>query len=774
MKQSGITRRTLSAACAAAAVVLGGCVIAWGDDDPDGEVVLSVLSSAPEHVTGGDARIEIKAPPDMLDGLAIWLNGKPVTPTMTRTGERVEGVLSGLVPGKNLLEVRPSSGGAKSPSDSLVLINHPLTGPLITGPHQQPFVCRTQESGLGQPLVDSATGPGHPVFAAGGAQPVGYSKQCGIATRIGYFYFTGSGFKPFDPATGYGAPPADMARTPVGGASVPFVVRVEAGTINRFLYTIATLAPFAAPVGAPAQFDRSAWNGKLVYWLRGGVGIGHQQGTAMWFNGGLSGTEREVMPRILAQGYAVATSSGNETGVHYNMRLAEETAMMTKERFIEAYGKPRFTIGLGGSGGAVQQYAFAQNRPGLLDAGIPVQSYPDMVTQTIPISDCPLLSQYFRDEVALDPASQWARWSRQSVILGMNSSDTVTNVVTGTPGTTECINGWRGAMPTVINPLYKDPRYDAAAASYGYPADVFANVKWTHWNDLADIYGIDGAGHAPVTVDNVGVQYGLAALAQGRIDAAEFLRINACVGGWKDQRDFVAWDANNDPFDARNMLRSPTCREPAGIPAARRAGDLAAIRAAFTSGHVFTGRRLDIPMVDLRPYLEPQLDMHNARQAFSVRARLVDARRGDAKNQVIWFSGSSASMLSSAMDALALMDRYLSGGVAPPEFTDKCVDARGALIAAGPSVWDGILNQKPAGACSVAYPVFSSPRMVAGDSIKGDTFKCWLKPVALALTDGTYPATVRFTSGQQDWLHKIFPHGVCDGGQGGQGRPAGL
>lgn len=769
MKQSVNPRPLFTAACVVMALGLAGCGEEW-NEDAGGGVALHVLSSAPEHVSGGNARIGIQAPPGVLDKLVISLNGTPVAPPMQRTGDRMEGVLSGLANGRNVVEVRPQNGGARRLSDTVVLTNHPVTGPMFTGPHQQPFICRTQESGLGQPLADSAAGPGHPVFGAGSTQPVGYSRNCSVATRIGYFYFTGSGFKPFDPATGYGTPPADMARITVNGASVPFVVRVEGGTINRFLYTIATLAPSAAAAG---QFDRAAWNGKLVYWLRGGVGIGHQQGTAMWFNGSLGSAERQVMPRILAQGYALVSSSGNETGVHYNMRLAEETAMMTKEHFIEAYGKPRFTIGLGGSGGAVQQYAFAQNRPGLLDAGIPIQSYPDMVTQTIPIADCPLLSQYFMEEVALDPASQWARWSRRSLIEGMHASDTVPNVLTGIPGTTECINGWRGAIPTVLNPAYKDARYDAAAALYGYPADAFASVKWTHWNDLANIYGTDAQGHAPVPVDNVGVQYGLAALAQGEIDAAQFLRINACAGGWKAQRDFLAWDARNDPFDSRNMLRSASCRDPAGTPAPRSRADLGAIRNAFLSGHVFTGRRLGIPMIDLRPYLEPQLDMHNARQAFSVRARLADARRGQEKLQVIWFTGSSASMLDSAMDALALLDRYLSTATPPPEFTDKCVDASGAPIAAGPSVWDGILDNRPAGACTAAYPVLSSPRMVAGESIKGDIFKCWLKPVALALHDGSYPPSVKFSPQQREWLLRIFPEGVCDYRMGGQGRPSG-
>lgn len=476
MKQPALMRWVMAASCLSVALGLGGCH--GTDDEGHDDIVLNVLSSEPDYVTGGDARIEVRAPAAVLNELVFSLNGNTVTPPMTRTGDRLEGVVTGLAEGRNVLTVRGRDGANRRVSASLALINHPVSGPLFTGPQQHPFVCRAQESGLGQPLVDSPGAPGHPVFAPGSTQLIGYSRLCSIPTRIGYFYFTGSVFKPFDPATGYTTPPADIARTPVNGVSAPFVVRVEAGSINRFLYTIATLAPFAAPASAPAQFDKSVWNNKLVYWLRGGVGIGHQQGTAMWFNGGVSSAERRVLPAILAQGYAVVSSSGNETGVHYNMRLAEETAMMTKERFIEAYGVPRFTISMGGSGGAVQQYAFAQNRPGLIDGGIPIQSYPDMVTQIIPVADCPLLEQYFRDEVALDPASPWSRWTRRILIEGMNASDTVPNVLTATPGTTECINGWRGAIPTVLNPTYKDPRYDAVAAGYGYPVDVFADVKW--------------------------------------------------------------------------------------------------------------------------------------------------------------------------------------------------------------------------------------------------------------------------------------------------------
>jgi len=616
-----------------------------------------------------------------------------------------------------------------------VLAATTLAGCSTPQPHQQqPFICRTVEAGLGQPLADNDQGIGHPVHDEAG-KVVGYSSQCNIKPRIQNFYFDGAGFKPFDTE-----PPPDAKS---------ITARVEAGTINRFVYTIAM----------PGQVP---WNHKLIYWMRGGVGIGHQQGTAMWFNGALNGSEKQLMPKLLAQGYAIANSTGNESGVHYNMRLAEETAAQVKAYFTATYGKPVYTIGIGGSGGAVQQYMFAQNRPGLFDAGIPVQSYPDMVTQVIPIADCPLLGQYFRDEVERDPNSPWATWSRQALVQGMNASDSAKNPITGKPGSTECINGWRFAMPTVVNPHFRSPAFDKAIAFYGYAPEAFAKVKWTHWNDLEDIYGTDADGFAPIPIDNVGVQYGLAALVAGKIDADEFLRLNACAGSWKEQRDFVPYKPDSDPFDSANMRRSATCRDPSGTPAPRREGEQRAIRAAWDSGHVFSGKRLGIPMIDLRPYREAELDMHNARQSFSVRARLLAANPDEAKRQVIWFAKPDTDLTGQVVQALGVLDQYLASGSAPAGFADRCVDSAGAVIASGPGVWGGIIDGGKQGACTQAFPIHRSPRMVAGESIRGLAFKCSLKPLAKAFADGTYGPDMRFSDAQKTWLARIFPQGVCD------------
>src|SRR5690606_40044633 len=87
------------------------------------------------------------------------------------------------------------------------------TGPLYTGPKQYPFICTTSESGLGQPIVDNQDGIGNAVYAVEGnpaSGVVGYSENCSIATRVDYFYYNGSDFRPFDPATGFASPPADL------------------------------------------------------------------------------------------------------------------------------------------------------------------------------------------------------------------------------------------------------------------------------------------------------------------------------------------------------------------------------------------------------------------------------------------------------------------------------------------------------------------------------------------------------------------------------------
>ena len=83
------------------------------------------------------------------------------------------------------------------------------------------------------------------------------------------------------------------------------------------------------------------------------------------------------------------------------------------------------------------------------------------------------------------------------------------------PGSTECINGWRGLSPLALNPNWYSTGPVQGLPSYN-PA-VYGPVEWTHWADLVNIYGTDETGFARSPWDNVGVQYGLEALRAGSI-----------------------------------------------------------------------------------------------------------------------------------------------------------------------------------------------------------------------------------------------------------------
>ena len=131
----------------------------------------------------------------------------------------------------------------------------------------------------------------------------------------------------------------------------------------------------------------------------------------------------------LEMGYAVIYSTGTRTNTHYNLQLGGETAIMVKDHFVSKYAEPEYTVAVGGSGGAIQQYVYGQNHPGLIDAGVPQYSYPDMVTQTIHVGDCELLERWADSKVLADPLSMWRTWVNRTLIEGMNASAVIAEPV---------------------------------------------------------------------------------------------------------------------------------------------------------------------------------------------------------------------------------------------------------------------------------------------------------------------------------------------------------
>jgi hypothetical protein len=719
----------------------------------------------------------------------IWVNGrlvfKPIY--LKKKGDVIRIPLPNLKT-ENTLKIKIK--GNRGSYLTIQVAETGPTGPIFSGPHQYPFVCRTEQSNLGQPLVDNFDGYGIPVLVEDGSgnqteEVAGYCKDCSMVTRVDYFYRSTNGnFYPLDDPADR---PDDLAEATSNGLTVPYIVRLERGTINRFIYGIALLWPIDEEGNLI-----EAWNRKLLYRFSGGVAIGHDQGTLSWGS--------PLYHDALSRGYAVCYSTGNRTGVHYNLQLAGETAIMVKDHFVNRFGDPEYTISVGGSGGAIQQYVFGQNHPGLLDGIIPQASYSDMITQSIYVGDCMLLEYYFDviapmqgdftfggfafNPSAVPPVQNIGSILPRTWIEGLSSSDTVGHPIyspmTGQSGSTECVNGWLGLTPLAMNPLFTD-----VDDLDQFPDDVVLAVKWTHWDDLKNIYGTDEEGYAPSTWDNEGVQYGLQALRDGKISLAQFLDINAKAGGWKKPFDMVpegypfsAWNTIQelvgpppDPMDLDfwSIRNANVTLNEAGV-APRTAGDIGAMNAAYTSGHVLTGN-VDIPTIDMRTYLDPFLDMHHAQQSFATRQRLIEGQ-GFFDNQLIWFAHPFTAYPGNiTVEAMELLDEWLIGGSKPVSARDKCFYEDGTFYA-GDDAWDGILDSNSPGPCSTAFPLYATSRIVAGGDIKGDIFKCHRIPVAEAIASGFYDPVV-IDGATQDRLEQIFPDGVCDFSLGDMGRPEG-
>ena len=229
---------------------------------------LKVLSGRPDMVSGGSALVQVSgASPDSLkarlNNLAIPNGFRPA-----RTAGILIGRVEGLNPGKNLLEISDGHG-----TQRIALINHPIGGPVFSGPHQQPFVCQTEFSGL-EKAVDA---------------------DCNAPTRVDYFYRStkkltpeearkkpqreqlGPGYLPLNPSAEI--PPDVAMTTTTDGTRVKFIIRVETGTINRGVYRIAFLHQPGQPLPDP-WIGTPGWNGRLVYSFGGGCGTGFRQGNA--------------------------------------------------------------------------------------------------------------------------------------------------------------------------------------------------------------------------------------------------------------------------------------------------------------------------------------------------------------------------------------------------------------------------------------------------------------------------------------------------------------
>jgi Tannase-like family of unknown function (DUF6351) len=232
---------------------------------------LDVVSSHADFVTGGDALFS-----RLPEGAVLQVNGVPLS-------AEVRGQLtyvSGLPMGEHELTAHLDGQLVAR----LAYTTYPLQGPMISGPHEEPFYCETEtfEIGPGAGTLGSSAPP-----------------LCVVSTREDRFAVNAEG-KYF----------ASVEQS---------VVSVETGVINRAVYQI-------------ARPDN--WNGKLIYKFGGGCRAG-------WYRQG-DVTGGVLDHYMFERGYAVASATLNVSGVNCNDLLAAETMMMVKERFIEQYGVPEW------------------------------------------------------------------------------------------------------------------------------------------------------------------------------------------------------------------------------------------------------------------------------------------------------------------------------------------------------------------------------------------------------------------------------------------------
>jgi hypothetical protein len=514
--------------------------------------------------------------------------------------------------------------------------------------------------------------------------------------------------------------------TTTTGESVPYVVRIERGTINRAVYETAILHEPGTPVPDPWT-STPGWNQRLVYTFGGACGIGHTQATS---TGGV------LDDTLLQRGYAVASATFNVYANNCNDVTSAETAMMVKEHFIETYGVPDFTMGWGASAGTMQQLLISNAYPGILDGVLGHVGYPDERSTTATGHECRFITEAL-STTGLD-------WTEEQ---GLAVTGFARFSFSGGFGTNTCI----GYMffDGVDYPLQCPPHIPVADRYH--PVDNPGGIRCAIADFVSNVYGTfpDTGFGRPIIPDTVGVQYGLRALTDGVITPEQFVDLNERIGG----------------LDIEGT-RTPE----------RSSADAAAIEVAYATGRInqFDGGLRWTPLIETRAYTDLFGDFHDRNRDWAMRERLLEAN-GNADNHVSLVAPPGPPADALRVEALQAMDAWLTARaelagrkahldpatltrLARPEgLADGCVAPSGERIVEA-------LTLDPASSCNQLFPFHDNPRIAAGGPTASDVLKCRLTE----MNRSAYP--VGLGDDQWDRLQLVFPEGVCDWSQSGIGQ----
>ena len=764
-------------------------VTAQAGAEPSNFEIVS-LSNRADLISGGDALLEVHVPKSVaLNKVRLLLNGHDVTGAFTAnaSARTLRGVVSGLVEGRNDFAAGESHGGREA---RLVITNHPIGGPVLLGSQTTPWVCAT-------PTAVPESG-NTPASNASGLTTFAVDAQCNIATEFHLFYRTKtpvsvnngadgkcvfvlpdpsptttaptpsfSCFQPYVPGTT--SPDLVASTTTSTGLTLPYIVRVERGTLNRGIYDIAVLFDPTKPAWTPTA-PQPQWNGKLLYTFGASTGQPRQQfrSEQNWVVAGITGTNDDSALRL---GFMVADNSLTDSFFNSNRVLNAETLMMMKEHIVDTYGEIKYTMGNGCSGGSIQQNTAASIFPGLLDGIQPSCDYPDSITTGLEVTDCVLLVNFYAGPewtalmtgAGLTQAQINAKkaainghldqvgcqqWNNQ---FGFNNKPgnyvplLVNNQITGTLAPSGAPrNNCR--LPAA---LVYDPVTNPNGTRCGDP-----DLSTAVWGTTAGIPA--GSMRARQTGDNVGIQYGLSALLAGKITAEEFVTLNEKVGG----------------FDADFNRR-----------AARTNADLPALDIAYRAGIVASGRNLGkLPIIDSRGWDEQGI--HYIWRSFAERARIEAVNDDNHGNQVMWRYGTGllpatpTQIAAVTVKSFLTMDTWLSNlNASAPKETINSVRTQAQVILGRPATAVDFCFLT--GDTTFSNPVtdmaqcdadprlarHSSPRQVAGGPLAENILKCQLKP----LNSVDYAPLV-FSFAQWARLQATFQDGVCDWSEKGVGQ----
>ena len=735
----------------------------------DDNLDIVVLSNRADMVSGGDALVQINLPPfvDPVRGVKVALNGTLINNMFAvRPNGRYQGLVTGLNNGDNLLTVRTTQGGAK-----IAITNHPIGGPVFSGAQVQPWICATPT-----PVAESGN---IPASNASGLTTVALDAQCNIATEYKLFYRTttpgcssalpdpsppappptNNCFKPYT----LGSTPPDLAMTTTtSGLTVPYIVRVERGTLNRGIYDIAVLFDPTQTQPWTAVAPQAQWNGKVVYSFGASTGQPRLQ---------FRSEQNWADDSALSRGFMVVDNSLTDSLFNSNRILVAETLMMMKEYIVDHYGEIEYTLGNGCSDGSIQQNTAASTFPGLLDGIQPSCDFSDSITTGLEVTDCVLLVNFYAGPewtVLMLGLTQAQINAKKTAInghldqIGCHSWNNAFgfNNKPGNYARTLVANNTTGALVTLAESrnncllpaaLVYDPVTNPNGTRCGDP-DLAAAV----WGTTTGV--VPSGTRALKTVDNAGIEYGRNALRAGAITSEEFVTLNEKIGGF---------DADSNRTAARSIA------------------DLPALDIAYRSGIVSNGDSLGkLPIIDSRGWDEQGI--HYIWRSFSERARIEAANEGNHGNQVIWRYGTgllpatAAQFAAVTLESFLTMDDWLSNlQTSAPKPTLNSVRTQAQVIAAKPSEAFDLCYLT--GDTTFSTPVtnmaqcdadprlvkHASPRQVAGGPLTENILKCQLK----ALNAADYlPAT--FSAAQLARLYATFPDGVCDWSKPGIGQQA--